>query len=163
MAKPIIHARSSAKKMGGSDTDYIAIHDMMDSTKSIVGDNRHRVIFHTAFGIRLIEKIFGMDFSKLEQLKDKYGWSDEEVQDIIGWKQHCIENGTCIQNSDGRKVPVRDIGEQHCLEDHGMKYIPSLQDYIEQMEIQPWMSAVPGTYPASAQKLVKTDQRIMND
>ena len=50
MAKSDKHAESSAKQYGGSLEDYLEIHEMMDSSKSAHADNRHRVIFHSAFG-----------------------------------------------------------------------------------------------------------------
>lgn len=45
--------------------------------------------------------------------------------------------GEVITNSDGKKVSVRDVGEQHCLDDLG--FIPTVQDYLEHMEYQEWM------------------------
>lgn len=43
-------------------------------------------------------------------------------------------------NSDGKKYNVKDIGEYHCLEDFRMKFIPSVQDYLENLVVQPWMN-----------------------
>lgn len=43
-------------------------------------------------------------------------------------------------NSDGRKYNVKDVGEYHCLEDFRMKFIPSVQDYLENLVVQPWMN-----------------------
>jgi hypothetical protein len=43
-------------------------------------------------------------------------------------------------NSDGKKYNVKDIGEYHCLEDFKMKFIPSVQDYLENLIVQPWMN-----------------------
>lgn len=48
--------------------------------------------------------------------------------------------GTVIENSDGRKVSVRDLGEDHILEDFGMRFIPTAQDYLQEMEYKPWMN-----------------------
>jgi hypothetical protein len=45
--------------------------------------------------------------------------------------------GTWLANHDGVKVQVRDVGEQHVLEDLGV--IPTLQDYLEGLAIEPWM------------------------
>lgn len=45
--------------------------------------------------------------------------------------------GHNITNSEGKLVSVRDIAEQHVLEDLGT--IPSVQDFLSQMKIQPWM------------------------
>jgi hypothetical protein len=47
--------------------------------------------------------------------------------------------GHMITNSDGKKVPVRYIGEQHIKEDCGGK-IPTVQDWLENMTPQRWMS-----------------------
>lgn len=45
--------------------------------------------------------------------------------------------GHNITNSNGRLVSVRDIGEQHVLEDLGT--IPSLDDWLDEMELKEWM------------------------
>jgi hypothetical protein len=55
-----------------------------------------------------------------------------------------------ITNSDGRKVSVRDIGEQHVLEDFGNRFIPSAQDYLAEMEMKEWMVAGKGNPPSFA-------------
>jgi hypothetical protein len=47
--------------------------------------------------------------------------------------------GVYIENSAGRKVSVRDIGEQHVLEDFNGRYIPSAQDYLEEVPMKDWM------------------------
>lgn len=116
--KPFIHAKRSAKKWGGRPEDYLEIHNFMDSSKALIADNRHRAIFHSSFGIFILEKVFG----------------------------------TNITNSEGKLVSVRDLGEQHCLEDFGGKFIPSAQDYLAEIEIKPWMSNL-GGMPPSAKKL----------
>lgn len=60
--KPWIHSLSSAKRYGGKPEDYIKIHDMMDLSKSAIADVRHRAVFHSAFGVFIIEAIFGNNF-----------------------------------------------------------------------------------------------------
>lgn len=45
--------------------------------------------------------------------------------------------GITITNSDGKKVPVRLIGEQHVLEDLGR--IPTIKDWFLNMKTEPWM------------------------
>lgn len=104
MSKAWVHAQSSAKRWGGTPEDYIAIHERMDSTKSAHAEVTHRCVFHSAFGIYVIEEIFGR----------------------------------FITNSDGRQVFVRDVAEQHVLEDLG--FIPSLSDWLKEMPAQPWMA-----------------------
>ena len=113
MAKPIVHAESSARKWGDKAEDYLFIHQKMDSTKSAHGSNRHRVVFHSAAGIFLLEDIFGKTFV----------------------------------NSAGGTVHVRDVGEQHVMEDLG--FIPDLGDYLAHMTLEPWMCGA-----------AKTDKRL---
>lgn len=45
--------------------------------------------------------------------------------------------GITITNSDGKKVSVRDIGEDHVLEDLGT--IPSVEMWLKGLPIEPWM------------------------
>ena len=45
--------------------------------------------------------------------------------------------GVLITNSDGKQVSVRDIGENHVIEDLG--FIPTVQDYLKSMTLEPWM------------------------
>ncbi len=92
MSKPFIHAQSSAKKFGGIPEDYLPIHDEMDSTKGVIADSRHRVIYHSA--------------------------------------------------------------EQHVLEDF-KGFIPSLQDYLLNMELMPWMENGSGPPPSFASVIEK--------
>lgn len=106
MAKAGEHAKVSAQKFGGRAEDYIEIHEKMDSTKIAYGKAQHRCVFHSTFGIFLIEDIFGRT----------------------------------IKNSDNQDVYVRDIAEQHVLEDLG--FIPSLSDWLEGIPTQPWMAGV---------------------
>ena len=121
MAKPWIHAVSSAKKYGGKPEDYIAIHNLMDSSKSTVADSRHRCLTHTSWFIgEILEQIFG----------------------------------TVFTNSDGKQISVRDIGEMHVLEDFGGKFIPSAQDYLQEIEFKDWMLNGTG-HPPSYAKLAE--------
>jgi hypothetical protein len=48
--------------------------------------------------------------------------------------------GTTIKNSDGRKIPVRLIGEQHVQEDLG--WIPTLADWLRCIQPEEWMMKV---------------------
>ena len=124
MSKPYIHAQSSAKKFGGKSEDYLEIHNLMDSSKGTIADNRHRALTHNAWFLStILERIFGVTFT----------------------------------NSDGRVISTRDIGEQHVLEDHGGKYIPSAQDYLQEIEYKDWMLGK--GHPPSYEKL---DQRHQN-
>ena len=65
MAKPYIHAMNSANKFGGVWTDYIKIHELMDSSKSVIADNRHRTLTHNSWFISVIlPAIFGEVFQR---------------------------------------------------------------------------------------------------
>jgi hypothetical protein len=48
--------------------------------------------------------------------------------------------GYNIINSDGRSVDVVDIAMLHISEDFRHKGIPTPQDYLENLVIQPWMN-----------------------
>lgn len=122
MSKPWIHAKSSARKFGGVADDYMDIHQLMDSSKSVVADNRHRVLTHNSWFLFILERIFGVTRT----------------------------------NSGGREYSVRDVGEQHIMEDYGNRFIPTPQDYIEHMAYQPWMGNDHSSAPSSYKKVVKS-------
>jgi len=46
--------------------------------------------------------------------------------------------GQCLVNSDGREYSPRAVAENHILGDLG--FIPTVENYFKNMEIQPWMS-----------------------
>lgn len=48
--------------------------------------------------------------------------------------------GYNIINSDGKSVDTVDIAMLHVAEDFRMKGIPTVQDYLENLVVQPWMS-----------------------
>jgi uncharacterized protein related to proFAR isomerase len=114
--KPHIHAKNSVKKYGGRIEDYMPIHEAIDSSKSSHATVKHRAVLHSAFGIYLIERIFGATFS----------------------------------NSDGKTVSVRDVAEDHVIEDLGR--IPSLDEYLNAMKIESWMGG-----PSRKKHFVKID------
>lgn len=119
MASPIVHAESSARKFGGQASDYLDIHELLDSSKQAMADNRHRAITHHSwFIINIIPRIFG----------------------------------AVRTNSTGKTYAPKDVAEQHVLEDFKMKFIPTAQDYLEEIEFKPWMQNGLD-YPSSAKKL----------
>jgi len=61
--------------------------------------------------------------------------------------------GYTIKNSDERDVCVKDICEQHVLEDFGMRFIPTAQDYLENMEFKDWMQNGIKGHPSSFEKI----------
>lgn len=62
MSKATVHAKSSARKFGGKPEEYLVYHEWFDSSKSVIADNRHRALYHTAFCVGpggLLEQVFG--------------------------------------------------------------------------------------------------------
>jgi hypothetical protein len=47
--------------------------------------------------------------------------------------------GTYIVNSEGKKVQVRDIAEDHVMEDFGGK-IPTIEQWLKNLPIEEWMN-----------------------
>jgi hypothetical protein len=102
--KPLIHAKISVKQHGGKLDDYMPIHEFIDFSKSNVADVRHRSMLHSAWGIYVVEKVFG----------------------------------SVLINSEGKELSVRDIAEEHIIQDLG--FIPTMQDWLDKMPIEGWMS-----------------------
>jgi hypothetical protein len=48
--------------------------------------------------------------------------------------------GYNIINSDGKSVDTVDIAMLHVLEDFRMQFIPTPQDYLKNLQVQPWMN-----------------------
>ena len=84
------HAVSAARKWGGKPEDYIEIEEFIDSSKTSIGDVRHRALYHHTEGVWLCQRIFGRVITV--DKRNGHGTVD---------------------------VPVRLIAEQHILEDLG--------------------------------------------
>ncbi|MGZ4850514.1 MAG: DUF6915 family protein [Candidatus Bathyarchaeia archaeon] len=117
--KPLIHAQSSAAKHGGTPEDYLPIHDYMDSTKSACADVRHRAVFHSAFGIFIVEKVFGTyitnSIGKKVSVRDI---AEQHVQEDLGFipsLEHWVKGMTIEPWMMGKKggkshfIPMEDI------------------------------------------------------
>lgn len=48
--------------------------------------------------------------------------------------------GYNITNSDGKSVDTVDIAMLHIAEDFRMKFVPTPQDYLKHLNLQPWMN-----------------------
>jgi len=81
--KPHLHAKSSVRQWGGVVADYLPIHNEIDSSKAAHASMRHRAVFHNAFGIYVIERIFG---TTIENSDGK----EVSVRDIA--EKHVIED-----------------------------------------------------------------------
>jgi hypothetical protein len=135
VAHPHHHAISSARRFGGVPDDYLAVHNFLDSTKASWADHRHRAVLHHSYGIFLAEQMFGLreEVRILRRLLDRIPrW----LQVMLGMR---IPNASPVvmRVSSGRDVPIRQIAEQHVLEDCG--FIPTLDDYLGGMPKKPWM------------------------
>jgi hypothetical protein len=133
--KPSVHSNLLARKYGGIPSDYQEVHDFLDMSKMTHSDLRHRCILHNTLGPFLAEKGIGVNHSRAEYLKKKYGWSDEEYQDVLSMASD--RSGTTIVNADGAKVSVREIAEQHIIQDMGE--IPSVSKYLDGMPLYEWL------------------------
>jgi hypothetical protein len=135
--KPYRHARNSVKKYGGEPEDYLPIHNFMDVSKSAFADMRHRAIFHNSLGPYVVERVFGMPLTKLDQAAEKFDWSEDEKAAVMGLLREAkTENACSMINSDGARVQVRDVAEDHVIEDLGR--IPPLADWLKNMQMQTW-------------------------
>jgi hypothetical protein len=54
--------------------------------------------------------------------------------------------GTTITNSDGRKVCVRDLGEDHVIEDLG--FIPTVERWLRHTPLEEWMLGSRRSHPS---------------
>lgn len=81
------------------------------------------------------------------------------------WFTFVVEKvfGTVITNSAGREVSVREIAEQHILDDFGGKYIPTVQDFLENMEFKPWMNNGQGDEGPSSHQKITTGKKVRSD
>jgi hypothetical protein len=100
-----------------------------------------------------------------------HDWFDQTKSLIADNRHRCILHssfgiflceqvfGVTITNAEGRKVSVRDVGEQHVLEDFKNKFIPTAQDYLCEMEMKDWMNNGNGTPPSYAKIKEKHKKR----
>lgn len=87
-----------------------------------------------------------------------HNWFDATKSHYAQWSHRALRHhtlgifeceirfGVYITNSSGFDVPVRVIGEQHVREDCGGR-IPSVQDWLENLKIAPWMGTKVSSSP----------------
>ena len=96
--KPLVHAKNSARKHGGKWEDYIELHDFMDSSKSAHASMLHRAIFHSAFGIYIVEKVYGTAITNSEgKLVSTRDLAEDHVLEDLGFipsLDHWLKNMT---------------------------------------------------------------------
>lgn len=86
---------------------------------------------------------------KVEDYLPIHDWFDDTKAHMADFRHRALKHhslgifwaeekfGAVIQNSDGKWIPVRVIGEQHIMEDCG-GYIPSVQDWLKGIPSEPW-------------------------
>ncbi len=102
---------------------------------------------HTFYHAESTARVFG---GKPKDYLPIHEWFDSTKEHFCDFRHRALRHhaegifecervfGVTITNSDGREVPVRYIGEQHCLEDMGR--IPTLKDWLSLIQPEPWMS-----------------------
>lgn len=70
--------------------------------------------------------------------------------------------GHTFINSAGREVSSRDVAEQHVAEDYGMKFIPTAQDFLQEVPYKAWMHNGRHGFPPS-QSHIKVTKIKNND
>ena len=63
--------------------------------------------------------------------------------------------GRTRRNSDGREYSPRDIAEDHIQQDLG--FIPTMEQYLNNMAIQPWMSGTEKKNTSIKNKFIKLE------
>ena len=66
--------------------------------------------------------------------------------------------GTFLTNSSGRQVCVRDIGEDHVIEDLG--FIPTVEKWLHHLPMENWMF---GSFRGAKTKFVAYDEERENE
>lgn len=91
-------------------------------------------------------KLFG---GRVEDYEEIHNWFDDSKAYLGDMRHRALKHhtagifeaeklfGKSFLNSDGKTVYTRYVGEQHVIEDMG--FLPSLEDWFENMELQDWM------------------------
>lgn len=83
------HAVSASKKWGGKPEDYLDVEEFIDSSKKIIGDFRHRSLYHHTEGTWLCQRLFGTTLS----IEKEHGVSlvpvrlvaERHILEDLGW------------------------------------------------------------------------------
>jgi hypothetical protein len=103
---------------------------------------------HTTHHSETSVKLWG---GKIEDYLPIHDWFDATKETFADFRHRALRHhsqgifeaerifGHTITNSDGKKVPVRYIGEQHVMEDCGGR-IPTVSDWFRNIKPEVWMS-----------------------
>lgn len=80
-----MHAMSCVKKWGGEVEQYLPIHDFIDSSKQVIGDVRHRSVYHHTLGVYLCERIFGHAIQIGKSMVPVRLIAERHILEDLGW------------------------------------------------------------------------------
>lgn len=82
--KPLQHAQISAKNYGGVWSDYIEIHNFLDSSKVACAHFKHRFLLHHSEGIELAVRLFGEQITNSvgETVSTRQILTDHLIEDV---------------------------------------------------------------------------------
>lgn len=88
--RPYQHAVNSAAAFGGKWSDYLPVHEFIDSTKAACSDMRHRMILHSNdFGVALARLAFP-DREDVERVVAQHILEDVgQARTLSDWLGHC--------------------------------------------------------------------------
>ena len=77
--------------------DYLPIHEFIDSSKQVIGDVRHRILYHHPLGVFLCERIFGKTITVQKNTKTV------EVPVRLIAEQHILEDLARAESPDRKR------------------------------------------------------------
>lgn len=118
-----VHSEISVKNRGGKIEDYIKLHDFSDCSKEVEASNRHRLYFHSMWGVKnVVMRIFGHTIKnsdgKITNVKDICE-NDHILPDYKGKFIPNLKDFTdCISDNESDKERILDFQSQisHLLE-----------------------------------------------
>lgn len=131
---PVIHTENSVKKFGGTTPE----------------DFQKYLAIHKKMDC---SKAYFSD-NRHRVLTHHMFWVQEVMLPLFG-------DFITLENS--KKVSVKDICEQHILEDFRMKFIPTVQDYLQEVPMTEWLKnglGVPGSAKVLYPELSSTREEI---
>jgi hypothetical protein len=79
------HAQSAARKWGGRPEDYIDLEEFIDSSKKIIGDIRHRSLYHHTAGAWLCQQVFGRTLEIGHKQVPVRLVAEQHIIEDLGW------------------------------------------------------------------------------
>lgn len=130
------HAQSAARKWGGTPADYLDIEEFIDSSKQVIGDVRHRSLYHHTLGIWVCQRIFGVTRTAGSKQIPVRLIAERHVLEDLGWIPSPADyiNGMVLKQWMGGKhettvglqtlglTPAQDVHATHCCVQHGCAY-----------------------------------------